>query len=340
MNQNANVGVAVFHNRLFTGLRAIVAALSIASLGIAPQALAQTFPSKPLRIVVPFAAGGTSDILARTLGQKLTESMGQQVIVDNRPGANGNIGADFVAKAPPDGYTMLLTDLITLVVSPSIYPKLPFDPSRDLVGVSMVAYSPHLFVVSNQTPVKNVAEFIALAKSKPSALNYATAGAGSAPQLAGALFAQRAGISWTYIHYKGGAQAIADLASGAADVTFNGMLATYPLVRGGKLKPLAISSETRWPSAPDIPTVAEMGFPGFVTGSFQGLLAPGATPRPLIDRLNAEIAKILMLPDVRERMASQGADARAMPVDPFAVFLRDEADKWSKVVREASIKAE
>ena len=233
------------------GFAATIAAvvLIVVSVGASGAALAQAqaFPAKALRIVVPYAAGGTSDILARTLGQKLTESLGQQVIVDNKPGANGNIGADFVAKAAPDGYTLPMTDLINLIVSPAVYPKLPFDPLKDLAGVSLIAYSPHLLVVSNQTPAQSVAELVALAKSKPNGLNYATAGAGSAPQLAGALFAQRAGLAWTYVHYKGGAQAIADLASGAADVTFNGMLATYPLVRGGKLRPLAISrSRWRW----------------------------------------------------------------------------------------------
>src|SRR4029453_741725 len=253
--------------------------LAVASALGAPLSEAQTYPAKAIRIIVPYPAGGTSNILARSLGQKLSDSWGQPVVVENKPGANGNVGAEIVAKSPPDGYTLLLADIGSLTISPSVYPTLPFDPARDFAPISMVAYSPHILVVHPSVPASSVKELVALAKAKPGKLNFAISGIGGAPHLAGVDFALRTGVDWVYIPYKGGAQAIADVAGGQADVTLNGMLATYPLVKGDKLKLLAVSSGKRMRAIPEVPTIAESGVAGFETGSWQGVVAPVGTPR-------------------------------------------------------------
>jgi len=320
--------------------RLINTMLIAAIVAIAIPAHAQTYPSKPIRIIVPYPAGGTSDILARTIGQRLSESLGQPVIVENKPGANGNVGADLVAKSPPDGYTLLLADIGALAISPSVYPTLPFDPVKDFAPVTMVAYSPHILVVHPSVPVSSVAELVQLAKAKPGKLNFAISGVGGAPHLAGVDFAMRTGINWTYIPYKGGAQAIADVAGGQADITLNGMLATYPLVQGGKLKLLAVSSAKRMSAIPDVPTIAESGVAGFESGSWQGVVAPSGTPKEIVARLNGEILRIVNAADMRDRLGKQGADVRTNTPDEFAAFIRSETTKWAKVVKDANIKIE
>src|SRR5690349_19660357 len=260
-------------------------------------AFAQSYPSHPIRLIVPYAAGGTSDILARQIGPKLTEAWGQPVVVENKTGANGNVGADFVAKSAPDGYTLLLTDLGGLVISASVYPQLPFNPSKDFTPVAMVSYSPHVLAVHPSVPVNNVKELIQHARANPGKLNFAVSGIGGAPQLAGIEFAQRTGVQWTYIPYKGGSDAVAAVAAGQADVLFNGMLATWPTVQGGRLRALAISSAKRVPTAADTPTVAEQGLPGFETGSFQGIVGPVGIPREIVSKLNGELRKVLSADD-------------------------------------------
>ena len=280
-------------------------------LAAAGSATAQNYPAKAVRIIVPYPAGGTSDILARLLSPKLNEVFGQPIVVDNRPGANGNIGADLVAKSAPDGYTMLLADLGALAISPSIY-KLPFDPAKDLAPVTMVAYSPHLLAVHPSVPVKTVKELMALARSKPGGLNFAVSSMGSAPHLAGVAFETQTGIKWTYIPYKGGADAIIGLASGQADAIFNGMLATYPHVRSGKLKLIAVSSAKRLNAIPDVPTVAEAGLKDFETGSWQGIVAAAGTPKDIIGRLNTEIVKIFSSAEMKENLTKQGAEVYPM----------------------------
>ena len=247
----------------------ITAAGACCALLAAGHAPAQNYPSKTVRIIVPYPPGGTSDILSRLLSPKLNEVFGQPIVVDNRPGANGNIGADMVAKSAPDGHTILLADLGALTISPSIY-KLPFDPVKDFAPVTMVTYSPHLLAVHPSVPVKTVKELIALAKSKPGLLNFAVSGIGGAPHLAGIAFEAQTGVKWTYIPYKGGSDAIIGLASGQADAIFNGMLATYPHVKSGKLKLIAVSSAKRVASIPDVPTVAEAGLKDFETGLLAG----------------------------------------------------------------------
>ena len=303
-------------------------------------AFAQTYPSKPIRIVVPYAAGGTSDILARQIGPKLNEAWGQPVVIENKPGANGNVGADFVAKSAPDGYTLLLTDLGGLVISASVYPKLPFNPAKDFTPVVMVSYSPHVLAVNPDVEVKNVKELVALAKAWPGKLNFAISGIGGAPQLAGIEFAQRMGIDWTYIPYKGGADAITGVVGRQAHVLFNGMLATWPHVTSGRLRALAISSAKRMPSAPDTPTVAEQGLPGFETGSFQGVVGPLGIPRETVAKLNAELIKVLNTSEMKERFAKQGTEVRTDTPDSLGKWMVSEQAKWAKVVKESGAKFE
>jgi tripartite-type tricarboxylate transporter receptor subunit TctC len=300
-------------------------------------AAAQNYPTKTIRIIVPYPAGGTSDILARLLSAKLNDVFGQTLIVDNRPGANGNIGADLVAKSPPDGYTLLLADLGALTISPSIY-KLPFDVVKDFAPVTMVTYSPHLLAVHPAVPVKTVKELVALAKSKPGLLNFAVSGIGGAPHLAGVAFEAQTGVKWTYIPYKGGSDAIIGLASGQADAIFNGMLATYPHVKSGKLKLIAVSSSKRVASIPDVPTVAEAGLKDFETGSWQGVVAAAGTPKDIVGRLNGEISRVLGTPDMKENLAKQGAEVYTMTPEQLGNSLKTEIDKWAKVVKAANLK--
>ena len=301
---------------------------------------AQAWPAKTIRIIVPYPPGGTSDILARALGPKITDALGQPVIVENKPGATGNVGADFVAKSPPDGYTLLLADIGSLAISPSVFAQLPFDPVKDFAPVAMVAYSPHLLVVHPSVPAKDVKELVAYAKAKPGALNFAVSGIGGANHLAGVDFAMRSGIKWTYVPYKGGSQAITDVMAGQAQVLFNGMLATYPFVKDGRLKVLAVSSAKRFAAAPDIPTVAESGLPGFETGSWQGIVAPAGTPPEIVNRLHATVMRILQTPEMKDRLDKAGAELRPQSSAEFGAFIRDEKARWAKVVRESGEKFE
>ena len=318
-------------------MRTLLAVLACAVFGAAQ---AQSYPSKPIRLIVPYAAGGTSDILARQLGPKVSEAWGQPVVIENKTGANGNVGADFVAKSAPDGYTLLLTDVGGLVISASVYPQLPFNPAKDFTPVLMVSYSPHVLAVHPSVPVKNVQELVAFAKANPGKLNFAMSGIGGAPHLAGIEFAQRTGVQWTYIPYKGGSDAVAAVAAGQSDVLFNGMLATWPTVQGGRMRALAISSAQRVPSAADTPTVAEQGLPGFETGSFQGIVGPSGIPREVVARLNSELARILNTAEMKERFAKQGTEVRTGSAESFGQWLRTEQARWAKVVKDSGAKFE
>ncbi|MDP3520618.1 MAG: tripartite tricarboxylate transporter substrate binding protein [Hydrogenophaga sp.] len=317
-------------------LLVLAAALPLATAA----AFAQTaYPSKPVKIVVPFPPGGTSDVLARLIGVKLGESLGQPVLVENRAGSGGNIGADLVAKSPADGHTLLLMDVGNLAIAPSLY-KLPFNVLNDFAPVSMVAYSPHLLVTSTKVPANTVAELVTYAKGKDVRLSFAAAaGMGSATHLAGVMFARRNGIDWNYVPYKGGAQAMTDLLGGHIDVTFNGMVATYPHVKAGKIKLIALSSAKRNSVLPNVPTVAE-AMPGFLTGSWQGLLAPAGTPKAVVDKLHNEVARIVALPDVQEKLVALGAEPSQMGADEFATWLKAEVPAMAKIVRDEKITIE
>ena len=322
-------------------LTTLAAVLLCMAALFAGDAAAQAFPGKGIRIIVPFAPGGTSDVLARTFAPRLQEALGQTVVVENRPGASGNIGADIVAKSAPDGHIMVLMDVGNLVISPSVNPKMPFDIIKDFEPVTIIAYSPHMLVVNASLPVSTTRELITYAKANPGKLNYATTGQGSAPHLAGILFAQGTGITWEDIPGKGGADSILHVISGQADLLFNGMVATQPHVKSGKLKLLAMSSEKRLASLPDTPTVAESaGLPGFVTGSYQGVLVAAGTPKPVVARLQSEFAKIAALPEVRERLQALGAEAVLNSPEAFAEWMKIESAKWAVVVKRANLKLE
>jgi len=321
--------------------RSLIAGSAAATLATPAIVAAQTaWPTKPIRILIPFAPGGTSDILARLLQPRLQDAFGQSVVVENRPGANGTIAVDIVAKAPPDGTTLVLTDLGALAISPSVM-KVPFDLAKDFAPVIVLAYSPHLLAVYPGTPHKTAADLIAYAKANPGKLNNATSGLGGAPHLAGARFALELGLSWTYIPLKGGAEAIQQVIGGHADLLFNGMVATLPHVQSGKLRGLAVSSAQRQAQAPDLPTIAETtGLKDFVTGSWQGVLAPPGTPAEVTGKLHAEITRIAALPDVAQRLKELGAEpVLTKPAESHA-WLQAETARWAKVVKDTGIKLE
>jgi len=296
---------------------------------------AQAYPSKPIRIVVPFPPGGTSDILSRLIGPKLTERWGQSVIVESRPGAAGAIGVEVVAKSAPDGYTLVLSDLGVWVILPVLYPKTPYSVT-DFASITTISYSPHLLCVHPNVPVTTVPQLIALAKKRPGELNYASSPAG-APYLAGLQFAHRTGIKWEYITGRGGAQSIMDVMTGQADVLFNGMLATLPPVKAGKLRLIAVTSEKRHPSLPDTPAVGEF-LPGFLTGSWQGIVAPARTPPDVVAKLGSEIARVLYTPEMKERLQAQGADPIGNSPADSTKFMRDELERFTKLVKETGYK--
>jgi tripartite-type tricarboxylate transporter receptor subunit TctC len=334
LTENNEQGLKLMMAKLFACL-----ILMFTSFGPQAQSVSATnFPTKPIKIIVPFPAGGTSDVLARLIGQKLGDAWGQIVIVENKPGASGNLGAEMVAHASPDGYTLILMDVGTLAISQTLYTSLPFNVLKDFAPITMVAYSPHLLVASNKTSFNSTAELIAFAKKNPGKLNFASAaGSGSANHLAGVVFAKQAGIEWAYIPYKGGAQAITDLGAGQVDVTFNGMTATYPHVKSGLIKLLAVSSPKRLEALPNTPTVAET-LPGFLTGSWQGILAPAGTPAPIIEKLNLQILKIIKTPEIKEALKTAGADAAPTTPQEFARWLQLEVQRSAKVIKDNNIK--
>ncbi|RZL96631.1 MAG: tripartite tricarboxylate transporter substrate binding protein [Variovorax sp.] len=317
-------------------LAASLVATAVAAFSGAASAQPAAWPSKPLRIVVPYPPGGSSDIIARAISQPLSEALKQPVIVENRPGANGNLGADMVAKSAPDGYTILLCDVGALAISPSVYTKLSFDPSKDLRGVTMLAYSPHLLVVHPSVKANNLKELIAL--SKTGDLNFAVTATGSAPHLAGVALERASGAKWTYVPYKGGVQAVQDTVAGQTQVLMNGMLATLPQVQGGKLKVLGVSKATRMPLIGDVPTIAEQGVPGFESGTWQGVVMARGTPDAIVQRLNKELISVIRSADIRSRLAGQGAEVVTMSPAEEEAFFNKERARWAAVVKAADIR--
>ncbi|MES2972703.1 MAG: tripartite tricarboxylate transporter substrate binding protein [Pseudomonadota bacterium] len=296
----------------------------------------QGWPNKPIRIIVPYGPGGSSDIIARAISQPLSDALKQSVIVENKVGANGNLGAEFVARSAPDGYNILLCDTGALAISPSVYTKLAFDPGKDLRGVTMLAYSPHLLAVHPSVPANNLKELVAL--SQKTQINFAVTAMGSAPHLAGVAVERASGAKWQYIPYKGGAQAVADTIAGQTHVVMNGMLATLPFVQSGKLKILGVSKRSRMPLIGEVPTLAEQGIAGFESGTWQGALVANGTPPAIMARLNTELIKAIRSPDVRSKLSGQGAEVVTMTSAEQDRFFDAERKRWQTVVTQAGIK--
>jgi len=317
--------------RLLHGL----AILFVATAG-AP-ALAQNYPVKPLRIVVPFPAGGTSDILARAVGQKLTEEWKQQVIIDNRPGAGANIGAEIAAKSPADGYNLFLISTIHCI-NPSLYSKLAYDPIRDFAPVTLVAETSQVLAVHPALPVKTVKEFIAYAKVRPGQLNYSSAGNGSQPHLTAEMFKTQTGINYVHVPYKGAPPAMVDLLAGQVALTFATAPSAVPHVKSGKIRALGVSTAKRITALPDVPTIAEAGVAGFEASGSNGLVVPAGTPAAVVERLNTTIIKIVNEPAMRKYLSEQGADPRTMTIAEYGDYLKSEVAKWAKVVKASGAK--
>ena len=309
-------------------------------LAIALPVAGQSYPSKPIRFVVAFPPGGGTDIIARTIGTRLGERFGQQVIIDNRPGAGGNIGTDIVAKAPPDGYTILMGSVGPLAINASLMGKLAFDPLRDFAPVTLCDAVPNMLVLNPAVAAGSVKELIAFAKARPGEINYASSGLGTPAQLAGALFNSMAGVKLVHIPYKGGVLALTEVMAGRVQLMFSTMPPALPHVKAGKLKALAVTSVQRSPAMPELPTVAEAALPGFEAITWHGVVAPAGTPGTIVARLNTEIVGILRVPEVKERLAAQGAEAASTTPAQFAAYIRTEAVKWAKVVRESGARAE
>jgi tripartite-type tricarboxylate transporter receptor subunit TctC len=317
-------------------LRRVVCA---AALACALPVVAQSYPTKAIRLVVPFAPGGSNDIMARLTGQAFTESMGQTVVIDNRAGASGIIGCDIVAKAPPDGYTLLMMSL-TIAVNPSLFRKMPFDTEKDLVPVTLVASAPLMLVVNPSVPAKSVKELIAYAKANPGKLNFGSGGPGTTPHLAGEMFKTMAGLQIIHIPYKGGGPALADLVGGQIQLMLENIPSTLPFVQSGKLRALAVSAMKRSALVPDLPTLDEAGVKGYDLVGWNGLFVPAGTPRAIVTKLYRETVKALAQPEVKRRLATLGAEGVGSSPEEFGAFVKAEIRKWSRVAREAGLKAE
>jgi tripartite-type tricarboxylate transporter receptor subunit TctC len=319
---------------------------ALAVLGAAACALAASgafaqpaYPAKPIRVVVPFTPGGFTDLMTRAVGEPLARNLGQPFIIDNRPGANGIIGAEILSKAVADGYTIGMV-IAGHAASQALYDKLPYHAVKSFQPISLVGVAPLVLVASNAFPAKDLKEMLAVARSKPGALSFASSGIGAAAHLTMELLAQQQGLTMTHVPYKGTAPALADLMGGHIQVMFDTLSAMLPQIRAGKIRALGLSSDTRWPAAPEIPTIAEAGMPGFVSGSWAGLLAPGGTPRPLVDRLSAEVAKVVRTPDTRTRIIELGAEPIGNTPDEFRKFMEAEVARWGKVITQAKIRIE
>jgi len=323
--------------------RTLLAALATSITATLPGAVvaqAASYPNKPIRIIVPFAVGGIADTFGRTIGIKLTEAWGQPVVIDNRTGAGGNIGADLVAKAPPDGYTLVMGNNGTHAVNVSLFKTIPFDPIKDFVPVAHVLEAEGLLVVNPSIKANSVREVLEMARAQPGKLSYASGGLGTTSHLAGELFKSTGKVDIVHVPYKGNSPAIADLLSGQTQMSFATMPTVLPQVKAGKLRALASIGLARTVALPDVPTVAESGLPGFEVSNWIGLFAPAGTSPEIVAKLNAEVQKIMRSPDVQKRLETEGA--RFIPTTPgqFASFQRDELAKWAKIIKDANIKAE
>jgi len=322
----------------FCSLLAAMAVAAVAHPALAADAAA--FPSKPVRLIVPFTPGGSTDILARAIGQKLSESWRQPVVIENRPGAGGAIGMELAAKAPADGTTMVMGHIGTLAANPALYRSLSYDPVRDFAPVTLVAMVPNVLVVGPAVPSRSVAEFVALAKSKPGKLDYGSGGNGSAAHLAMEYFKLKAGVDLQHVPYKGTAPALTDLLGGQIAVILTGLPPVLQHVKSGKLRILGVASRERLAAFPEIPTIAESGVPGFEATQWYGLLVPAATPKDIVAKIQRDTAAALRDPAVNERLASEGAEPVGNTPEQFGTFIRSEIELWGKVIRATGMKAE
>lgn len=320
--------------------RFLLAFLGLAMAVATSHAFGQAWPTKPIKWIVPFAPGGTTDILARTIGEKLSVALGQPVIVENKPGAGGGLGADFVAKAAPDGYTILGGTISTNAINASLYKDLPYDPVKDFIPITLIARVPNMLVVNNDVPAKNVAELIALMKKSPGKYTFASSGNGTSQHLSGELFKGIAGVDMQHIPYKGSPPALQDVMGGAVTMTFDNITTAWPLAKGGKLRALGVTTAKRSPAAPDVPTLAEAGLVGYEIGSWQGVFAPAGTPPDIVKRLNAEIVKIINLPEVKEKLLVLGAEPVGNSSEEFTVFVKAEVVKWGDVVKKSGARVD
>ena len=309
------------------------------ALAFLPDARAQTYPDHPLRLVVPFAAGGTSDILARFVGPPLSAALGQPVVVDNRPGAGSNLGNEIVAKAAPDGYTLIMATP-ALASNQALYGKLNYDPIANFAPVTLVAEIPIALVVHPSMPTKTVKELIALAKAQPSKLNFGSSGNGGIGHLVGEMFKSATGVNMVHVPYKGNGPALIDLMSGVLNLTFTDIAGGMPYIKAGKMRPLAIASKRRSTQLPAVPTMIEAGVPGFEASTWFAVFATGGTPQPIVNRLNSEIVKSLHTPDMRERLTSLGCEVVGNKPEELAAFLKAEMTKWAKVIKDSGAKVE
>ena len=305
----------------------------VLALAWAAPALAQQYPNKPIRLIVPFAAGGGTDLLGRTLAQKLNEAWGQPVLVDNRAGGGGNIGTDAVAKAPPDGYTLLMGYVGNLAINPYLFRSLPYDSVRDFAPVTLAATAPNVFVAHPSLPTKTVKDVVALAKAKPGALNYASAGNGTVGHMVAELFKTVTHVNIVHVPYKGNGAAITDVLGGHVQLMFSAPGTVINHIKSGKLRGIAVASAQRVNGLENVPTFAEAGFPAVEATAWYGVLAPANTPRPIVDKLHSELARILKLPDVKERLATEGYDATSCTPEEFTQLIKTDLAKWQKVVK-------
>jgi tripartite-type tricarboxylate transporter receptor subunit TctC len=324
----------------FCSYRALlIVGLSLAALATAAEPAAP-YPVKPVRLIIPYPAGGGNDIMGRAVAERLSERLGQQVVIDNRGGASTVIGAEIAARAPKDGYTLMLAPNTTLAIIPNMRTNLPYDPIKDYEPISLVSASPYLLLVNPGFPVVNVKELIALAKSKPGQINYASPGHGTSNHLAAELFKTMTGADLIHVPYKGTAQAVTDLLGGHVSVMFAATAAVRPYVITGRLRALGISTAKRNPAVPDIPTIAESGVPGYHAASWVGMVAPRGTPRPVTEKLNAALAAVIGEADLRQRLSAQGFDPEASTPDQFAAHIRSELNRYGKVIKAARITVE
>lgn len=319
-------------------LRFFVSVLCIAAL--TPAALAQPFPNRPLRLIVPNGAGGSTDLVARTTAAKLAAALGQQVIVDNRGGSGGIIGTEIVAKSAADGYTLLIGTIGNLAISPHLYRKLPYDPLRDFAPVTQLTAAAYMLLINPSLPARSLREFITYAKTKPGQLSYASAGSGTGSHLSTVLFLSVAGLDVTHVPYKGGAPGVTDLISNQVQMMFNGITSSLPHISSGRIRALAVSSPARVAVAPDLPTLAEAGLTGAEATSWTGVLAPSGTPPAIVTRLNTELRAILQLPEIRSRLIADGAEPVGSSAAAFGAYIRVELAKWGKVVQATGARAD